>query len=78
MVNFISAFVIQLYFLWKSSIFSILVYLGTWKNESYVTVQSCLFIKSWPRVFVIKKFDVTGFVFDSASINNQDSLNTEV
>ena len=66
MVNFISAFVIQLY------------YLDTWKNESYVTVQSCLFIKSWLRVFVIKKFDVTGFVFDSASINNQDSLNTEV
>ena len=60
------------------SIFSILVYLGTWKNESYVTVQSCLFVKSWPRVFVIKKFDVTGFVFDSASINNQDSLKTEV
>lgn len=61
------------------SIFSILVYLDTWKNESYVTVQSCLFIKSWLRVFVvIKKFDVTGFVFDSASINNQDSLNTEV
>lgn len=59
------------------SIFSILVYLDTWKNESYVTVQSCLFIKSWLRVFVIK-FDVTGFVFDSASINNQDSLNPEV
>lgn len=60
------------------SIFSILVYLDTWKNESYVTVQSCLFIKSWLRVFVIQKFDVTGFVFDSASINNQDSLNPEV